>query len=77
MATVAVEVPDEKTAASLRERDVQIRDAVMSVLERATLASLTVPGARDTLRGRIAVAIAPHLQGAAPARVYLPQFVIQ
>jgi flagellar FliL protein len=77
MATIAFEVDDEKTGERLREREVQVRDVVMSALESQTLEMLTRPGARDSLKLRLANAVAPFTGRGKRVRVYLPQFVIQ
>ncbi|HXE56390.1 MAG TPA: flagellar basal body-associated FliL family protein, partial [Gemmatimonadales bacterium] len=76
MASVALEVADEELQRRLAEQDVQLRDAVTSLLERQTMESLTLPGARDSLKRHIAAAVAPFV-GDRRLRVYLPQFVIQ
>jgi len=77
MATVAISLADSKQEETLKAHEDELRDRVISVLEKQTLASLSAPGARDTLRGRIATALAPIVGSADPARVFLPQFVIQ
>ncbi len=77
MVSVAFEVPDEKAGAELREHEVEVRDAVISTLESQTLERLTRPGARDSLKRRLAAAVTPMTAGARWLRVYLPQFVIQ
>jgi flagellar FliL protein len=77
MTTVAFEFDDEKTGARLREREVEVRDAVMSALESQTLEMLTRPGARDSLKLRLANVVAPIAGNTRRVRVYLPQFVIQ
>jgi flagellar basal body-associated protein FliL len=77
MATVAISLVDSKQEESLKAHEDEMRDRVISVLEKQTLESLSAPGARDTLRGRIATALAPLTGSADPSRVYLPQFVIQ
>jgi flagellar basal body-associated protein FliL len=77
MASVAIELPTEKDVEALRQRDVQVRDAVVATLERETLASLTAPGARDSLRARLARSIRPFVRAGVEPHVYLPQFVVQ
>ena len=77
MASVAVEVPDARIEAQLRDRDFQVRDAVIAVLERQTLESITAPGGRDSVKVRLAETLAPMVGPGVPMRVYLPQFVIQ
>jgi flagellar protein FliL len=77
MATVAFEVADEKMAATLKERDVQLRDAVISALEGDTLDELTHPGGRDSVKAQVARAVKPLTSDVRGLRIYLPQFVIQ
>lgn len=77
MATVAIQLEDEKREEALRGHEDEIRDHVISVLEKQTLASLSVAGARDTLRGRIATVLAPLIGTTDPSHIFLPQFVIQ
>ena len=77
MATVAFELPDEKALEGLRERDAELRDAVITTFESQTLEMLTAPGAREALKRRLAAAAAPVLGDIKHVRVYLPQFVIQ
>jgi flagellar protein FliL len=78
LASVAIEVADDKVEARLRERDFQMRDVVISVLERQTLDAISTPGARDSIKVQLARVMGP-LIGTEPAalHVYLPQFVIQ
>ena len=75
MASVAIEVDDARTAESMRERDVELRDVVISTIERQTLSDLTRLGGRDSLRAQIIDALQPII-GERP-RVFLPQFVLQ
>jgi len=77
MATVAYEVPDEKAQKTLSEHQVELRDLVVDLLSRLPLDSLTLPGARDSLKVRIARLTAPVIGPGVPLKVYLPQFVIQ
>jgi len=76
MVSVAFELSDAAAEAKLRGAEVQIRDLVTGVFERQTMAGLTRPGARDSLRISLAEAMKPII-GAVPVRVFLPQFVIQ
>ncbi len=76
MASVAFEFDDPKVEEMLRANDIAIRDQVISVLENQSMEMLTRPGARDSLRSRLAAVIAPYAEDA-EMRVYLPQFVIQ
>ena len=77
MATVAIQLENEKREEALRGHEDEIRDHVISVLEKQTLESLSVAGARDTLRGRIATVLAPLIGSTDPSHIFLPQFVIQ
>lgn len=77
MTTVAIETVGEETEARLKAREIEVRDRVLSVLERKTLEQLTQPSARDSLKKEIAAALAPTVGKKARLRVYLPQFVIQ
>lgn len=80
MCSVAVELEDEEFVEVLRTRDIEVRDIIISTLESNSLAQLTQPGARDSLRHRLASALHPVLGEAgadAHLRVFLPQFVIQ
>lgn len=74
--TVAFEVKDAKAQAKLSEADVQLRDAVSSMLERRTLADLTLLGARDSIRRELTEVARPFAGGAA-VRTFIPQFLIQ
>jgi flagellar FliL protein len=77
MASVAVELPTDAAEDQMREHEVQVRDAVIAALECQTLQMLTRPGARDSLKLRLAAAVGPLIGNPRPLRVYLPQFVIQ
>jgi len=77
MATVAFELADEKAVEALRERDVELRDAVIATFESMTMEMLAAPGAREALKRRLLTATAPMLGDAQHVRIYLPQFVIQ
>jgi flagellar basal body-associated protein FliL len=77
MATVAIALNDSKSEEFLKAHEDELRDRVISVLEKQSLESLSAPGARDTLRGRIATALSPLIGKADPSRIFLPQFVIQ
>ena len=75
MASIAIEVPDDRALERLRDKDAQVRDLVTSVLESKSMATLSRPGARDALKLELTRAVEP-LAGCKP-RVYLPHFVIQ
>jgi flagellar FliL protein len=77
MTSIALAVADEKGQKLLDESKVELRDKVTGVLENMTMSQLTAPGARDTLKARIAVVAAQMLGPRASVKVFLPQFVIQ
>jgi flagellar FliL protein len=77
MATVAVTVADEEAEKVLRAHEVEFKDKVVSILETLTMAQLSAPGARDTLKLRIAAAAGAIIGPKIPVKVFLPQFVIQ
>jgi flagellar FliL protein len=74
--SVAVEVPDAATETLLRESEIQFRDAVTGVLEKQTLEQLTMIGARDSLRKKVAAMVGPFVKDA-KIKVFIPQFLIQ
>ncbi len=77
MTSVAFAVADEQHQKTLEEGKVELRDKVTGVLESMTLAQLTAPGARDTLKLRITAVVADMIGPKAEVKVFLPQFVIQ
>ncbi len=77
MASVALEVTTELEEQTLIEREPHIRDLITSVFEARDLQELTMPGARDSLKEALRVAVAELLNPGADLQVYLPQFVIQ
>lgn len=77
MTTVAFETRGDEADAKLREREIEIRDRVIAILESQTMDALTQPGARDTLKRKLGDAVAPFAGPKARLRVFLPQFVIQ
>ncbi len=77
MASVAVEVPDARIESRLRDRDFQVRDAVIATLERQSLEILASPGGRDSVKARLAETLQPMVGRGVPLHIYLPQFVIQ
>jgi flagellar basal body-associated protein FliL len=80
MCSIAIAIDDEEIIGHLRDHEVQVRDAVISALESQSLSQLTGPGARDSLRHRIARTLMPLVgdgHGEVEMQVFLPQFVIQ
>lgn len=77
MASVAIELPNSKVEARFKEREVMLRDVVISTLERQTMATLSRPGARDSVRDELVRKLQPLSGTTEPLRIFLPQFVVQ
>jgi flagellar FliL protein len=77
MTSVAISVNNEEAQKLLTARQVELRDRITSILETQTMAQLTAPGERDTLKVRITQVISAIVGPKVPLKVYLPQFVIQ
>lgn len=76
MASVVLAVETDKLEADLHTRDAELRDKITTVLEVMTMAQLTAPGARDTVKARVS-AMVGGMVGKQKFKVFLPQFVIQ
>ena len=77
MVSVAISVGGEEAQRVLQDREVEMRDKVTTILEAMTLAQLTAPGVRDTLKLRIGQAAGTIVGAKVPVTIFLPQFVIQ
>jgi flagellar FliL protein len=77
MASVAIQLPDSKVEARFKEREVMLRDIVISTLERQTMEQLNRPGARDSVRDELVRRIQPIAGTDEPLQIFMPQFVIQ
>ncbi len=77
MTTVAFSLQDEKAYQVLESHEIEVRDRVTSILESRTMAQLTAPGARDSVKLQIAAMAGTIIGPNVPVQVYLPQFVIQ
>lgn len=80
MCSLAIESDDSHALDALRDREVELRDRVVTTLTSMTLDELTAPGARDTLRQRLVATVRPMLgeDGSdVTLKVFLPSFVIQ
>lgn len=77
MMSVAIEVPDSKIEAQLREHDAQLRDAILGALEGQSINVITSLGGRDSVRAAIQRVVEPMVADAEYVRIYLPQFVLQ
>ncbi len=77
MISVALEVTDPKVESHLRERDVELRDALITILSGMSMEVLSAPAGRDSVKQRIGTAAQAVVGHPARIRVFLPQFVIQ
>lgn len=77
MTSVAFGVADEALQKKLDESKVELRDKVTGVLEGMSMAQLTAPGARDSIKVHITEVVGEMLGPKADVKVFLPQFVIQ
>ena len=77
MATVGIEIPDPKSQKLLEEHDLQIRDAIISILSNQTMEDLAKPDARETVKKNLAEGLTPLTGNPKWIEIYLPQFVIQ
>jgi flagellar protein FliL len=77
MMSVAIEVPDSKYEAQLREHDAQLRDAILGALEGQSINVITSLGGRDSVRAAIQRVVEPMVADAEYVNIYLPQFVLQ
>lgn len=80
MCSLAIQADDPAALDVLREREVELRDRIVTTLTSMTLAELTAAGARDSIRTRLVHAILPVLGPDGEdveLKVFLPSFVIQ
>jgi flagellar FliL protein len=77
MVTVGVEISDPKVQKLLEERDLQIRDTIISILSSQTMEVLSRPDSRETVKKQLAEGLMPLAGNPKWIEIYLPQFVIQ
>jgi flagellar FliL protein len=77
MLTLSVSPRDEAATELLKERDPELRDAVLRLLETKTIPQLSDVSRRDSLKVQIQETLSKELPKGTIRKVYLPQFVIQ
>jgi flagellar FliL protein len=77
MVTVGLELSDQKASQLLEEREIQVRDEIITVLANQTMETLMQPGARDEVKKQLAEVLIPMAGHPKWIEIYLPQFVIQ
>lgn len=77
LTTVGFEVSNAEAKKELEAKDVQVRDALNTVLSAKTLGSLSVPEKRDSLREEISEKVGKLLHSGELTSVYFSKFIIQ
>ena len=75
--SVGFAVKDEAGATMLRERDPELRDAIIRYFGAQTVDELVDITQRDSLKAGLRGAVAERFAAAAVRDVYFPQFVVQ
>jgi flagellar protein FliL len=77
LASLALELVDSTTTETLKQRDVEVRDAVLRVLGSKNVVELTDMAARPLLKQQLQMAVDSLFGAETISAVYFPQFVIQ
>ncbi len=77
LTTVGFEVTTAEAKKELEAKDVQVRDALNTVLTAKTLGTLSMPEKRDSLRLEIAEKVGKILRTGELTSVYFSKFIIQ
>ena len=77
MVNATFEVRDAATLELMRVRDAEVRDILLTSLQRKTVEELADPASREQLKVELLHALTPLFPAGALKRVFFPQFVIQ
>jgi flagellar FliL protein len=77
LTTVGFEVTTPEAKKELEAKDVQVRDALNTVLTAKSLSALSMPENRDSLRKEISHTVAKLLRNGELTNVYFSKFIIQ
>ena len=77
LTTIGVEVDSPQTKIELEKKDIQVRDALISILTSKGLDQLGKVEQREILRGEIAAKVGEMLKSGKPKNVYFGKFIIQ
>jgi flagellar protein FliL len=77
LTTVGFEVTTAEAKKELEAKDVQVRDALNTVLTAKSLSALSMPENRDSLRKEISQTVAKLLRSGELTNVYFSKFIIQ
>lgn len=77
LTTIGVEVDSPQTKSELEKKDIQVRDALISILTSKGLDQLGKVDQREVLRGEIAAKVGEMLKSGKPKNIYFGKFIIQ
>ncbi len=77
MVTATFELKDAASAEQLKERDAEVRDALLALFGRKTVEELTDVSTREAVKTEVMADIAPLFPPGTVKKVFFPQFVIQ
>ena len=77
MASVSFDLKEEAASEEMKNRDAQVRDALLTVLGHKTVEQLTDITGRDSLKSELKSAVSSLFPEGTVQAIYLPQFVIQ
>lgn len=77
VASLALEVADSATSTAMKERDSEVRDAILRVLGAKTVVQLSDMSGRPVLKHELQTAVDSIFGEHSVSAVYFPQFVIQ
>ena len=77
LTTVGFEVTTAEAKRELEAKDVQVRDALNTVLTAKSLSALSMPENRDSLRKEISYTVGKMLRSGNLTNVYFSKFIIQ
>lgn len=75
--TIGLEVPTPEVKSELEQKEVQIRDVLVTILTGKRLEELAAPDQRETLREEIGQRVNKLLRNTKLKNVYISKFIIQ
>lgn len=77
LVSIGISVKDQAVADAMKERDPELRDAVLRYLGAKPVEELSDIARRDSLKVGLRAAVTEHFGAGAVRDVYFPQFVVQ
>ncbi len=77
LTTIGLEVTSPEVLADLEKKEVQVRDALITILSSKTLGEIDRVNERDSLRVEISHKISPFVKDGTLRNVYFSKFIIQ